>query len=55
MSDKESVIASPAITVHTLRKKWEIKIVSALSLQDSLQYSLAPWSPDAAWLTKGLR
>ena len=24
LSDKESVIGSPVITAHTLRKKWEI-------------------------------
>ena len=30
LSDKESVIVSPAITVHTLRKKGEIKSVPVL-------------------------
>ena len=28
LSDKEPVIVSPVVTVHTLRKKWEVKIVS---------------------------
>ena len=31
LSDKESVIVSPFITVHTLRKKGEVKTVSVLT------------------------
>ena len=31
VSDKESVIVSPAITVHTLREKEEIKTMSVLT------------------------
>ena len=37
------LIVSPVITVHTLRKKEEIK-----TLYQSSQNSLAPWSLEAA-------
>ena len=40
LSDKESVIVSPVITFHTLRKMQEIKIVSDLT---SLTSSLVLW------------
>ena len=40
MNDKELVFVSPVISVHTLRKKREIKIVLVLS---RLPSSLVPW------------
>ena len=40
LSNKESVILSPVITTHTLRKKEEIKTVSVLTRFPS---SLVPW------------
>ena len=39
LTDKESVIASPVITVHTLRKKGEIETVSVFT---RLPSSLVP-------------
>ena len=47
-----NLIMSPVITVHTLRKKWEIKTVPILTRFSS---SLIPWRSWSRWLNRWCR